>query len=252
MTALSATETERYARHLSLPQLGAAGQLKLKRAHVAIIGLGGLGSPAAFYLCAAGVGKLTILDHDAVSPSNLQRQILHTNDAVNTPKAASAEQRLKALNPATQIITVTEKLTADNACRLLSGCHVAVDATDNYAARFTVADAAAQLQIPMAHGAVKGFTGQVAVFAPHLGTPCYRCIFPPGTPMQEHDAATAAGIIGAHAGIVGSMQALETVKLIAGIPSPLLGAMLSIDTLRMRFTTVPLTKNPLCPCGQAG
>ncbi len=251
MTTLSAAETERYARHLSLPQLGADGQLKLKRAHVAIIGLGGLGSPVAFYLCAAGVGKLTILDHDAVSPSNLQRQILHTDDAVNTSKAVSAAQRLKALNPTTQIITVTEKLTSDNACRLLHGCLAAVDATDNYAARFTLADATAQLQIPMIHGAVKGFTGQAAVFAPHLGTPCYRCIFPQNTPMDEHDSATAAGIIGAHAGIIGSIQALETVKLIADIPSPLLGTMLSIDTLRMRFTTVPLTKNPQCRCRQA-
>ncbi len=250
MSPLSLSDAERYARHLSLPELGEEGQLKLKRAHVALIGLGGLGSPVAFYLTAAGVGRLTILDHDTVGLSNLQRQILHTEAALNTPKAHSAQARLTALNSTTQITPVAEKLTAANAAALLAGCDVIVDATDNFAARFTVADAAEQLGIAMVHGAVKGFTGQVAVFAPHFGTPCYRCLFTKNTPMEEEDTATTAGIIGAHAGIIGSIQALEAIKLIAGIKSPLLGAMLSIDTLRMRFTTIALNKNPACRCAK--
>ncbi len=250
MTPLSHSEKERYARHLTLPALGEEGQLKLKQGHVALIGLGGLGSPAAFYLAAAGVGRLTIIDHDTVGISNLQRQILHTEEALHTPKAASAQTRLKALNGGTRIIPVTEKLTAANAPALLAGCDVIVDAADNYAARFIMADAAEQLGIAMVHGAVKGFTGQVAVFAPHLGTPCYRCLFSENTPMEEEDTATAAGIIGAHAGIIGSIQALEAIKLLAGIKSPLQGAMLAADTLRMRFTTVPLVKNPACRCAK--
>ena len=193
---LTQEETERYARHLSLPELGEQGQYKLKRAHVALTGLGGLGSPAALY----------------------------------------------------RINTVHRRLTPENAVSLLEGCDLVLDASDNYAARFAMADAACTLRIPLVYGAVKGFIGQVAVFAPHQGTACYRCLFPADTPMQEKDTASAAGILGAHAGIIGCIQAMEALKYLAGIPSPLVGAMLSADTRRMRFTTIPLAPNPACRC----
>lgn len=245
---LTQEESERYARHLSLPELGEEGQEKLNRAHIALTGLGGLGSPAALYLAAAGVGRLTLIDPDSVSLSNLQRQILHATDAAGTAKTASAAKRLHALNPSVEIVTIRERLAPENALSLLESCDLAVDASDNYAARFAMADAACALRIPLVHGAVKGFIGQAAVFAPHEGTACYRCLFPENTPMQEEDTASAAGIMGAHAGIIGCLQALEALKYIAGIPSPLRGAMLSADTLRMRFTTVPLTPNPACKC----
>lgn len=182
---LTQEETERYARHLSLPELGEQGQYKLKRAHVALTGLGGLGSPAALYLAAAGVGRLTLIDPDEVCLSNLQRQILHATDAAGTAKTASAARRLYALNPSVRINTVHRRLTPENAVSLLEGCDLVLDASDNYAARFAMADAACTLRIPLVYGAVKGFIGQVAVFAPHQGTACYRCLFPADTPMQE-------------------------------------------------------------------
>ena len=249
---LTQEETERYARHLSLPELGEEGQEKLKRAHVALTGLGGLGSPAALYLAAAGVGSITLIDPDTVSLSNLQRQILHATDAEGTAKTASAARSLRALNPAVNVMEVRTRLTPENAGSLLEGCHLVLDASDNYAARFAMADAACALRVPLVYGAVKGFLGQVAVFAPHEGTACYRCLFPSGTPMEEEDTASAAGILGAHAGMIGCIQALEAVKYLAGIPSPLVGAMLSADTLRMRFTTVPLAPNPACKCQENG
>ena len=235
---LTQEETERYARHLSLPELGEQGQYKLKRAHVALTGLGGLGSPAALYLAAAGVGRLTLIDPDEVCLSNLQRQILHATDAAGTAKTASAARRLYALNPSVRINTVHRRLTPENAVSLLEGCDLVLDASDNYAARFAMADAACTLRIPLVYGAVKGFIGQVAVFAPHQGTACYT--------------ASAAGILGAHAGIIGCIQAMEALKYLAGIPSPLVGAMLSADTRRMRFSTIPLTPNPACRCRTSG
>ena len=249
---LTQEETERYARHLSLPELGEEGQQKLKRAHIALVGLGGLGSPAALYLAAAGVGRLTLIDPDAVTLSNLQRQILHATDSAGTAKTDSASCRLKALNPAVEITTATERLTPDNALALLEKCDLAVDASDNYAARFALADACAALRIPLVHDAVKGFIGQATVFAPHEGTACYRCLFPEETPMQEEDTASAAGILGAHAGIIGCIQALEALKALAGIPSPLRGGLLSADTLRMRFTVIPLHPSPTCKCRNGG
>ena len=215
---LTQEETERYARHLSLPELGEQGQYKLKRAHVALTGLGGLGSPAALYLAAAGVGRLTLIDPDEVCLSNLQRQILHATDAAGTAKTASAARRLYALNPSVRINTVHRRLTPENAVSLLEGCDLVLDASDNYAARFAMADAACTLRIPL------------------------------DTPMQEKDTASAAGILGAHAGIIGCIQAMEALKYLAGIPSPLVGAMLSADTRRMRFTTIPLAPNPACRC----
>lgn len=245
---LTQEETERYARHLSLPELGEEGQQKLKRAHVALVGLGGLGSPAALYLAAAGAGRLTLIDPDTVSLSNLQRQILHSADSAGAFKTASAASRLNSLNAGVQITAAAERLTPANAVPLLAECDLVVDASDNYAARFAMADAAAALRIPLVHGAVQGFIGQVAVFAPHEGTACYRCLFPEETPMQEEDTASAAGILGAHAGIIGCLQALEALKILAGIPSPLMGSLLSVDTLRMRFTTIPLHPAPGCKC----
>ncbi len=163
-------------------------------------------------------------------------------------KTASAARRLYALNPSVRINTVHRRLTPENAVSLLEGCDLVLDASDNYAARFAMADAACTLRIPLVYGAVKGFIGQVAVFAPHQGTACYRCLFPADTPMQEKDTASAAGILGAHAGIIGCIQAMEALKYLAGIPSPLVGAMLSADTRRMRFTTIPLAPNPACRC----
>lgn len=155
------------------------------------------------------MGRLTLIDPDEVCLSNLQRQILHATDAAGTAKTASAARRLYALNPSVRINTVHRRLTPENAVSLLEGCDLVLDASDNYAARFAMADAACTLRIPLVYGAVKGFIGQVAVFAPHQGTACYRCLFPADTPMQEKDTASAAGILGAHAGIIGCIQAME-------------------------------------------
>lgn len=249
---LTQEETERYARHLSLPELGEEGQQKLKRRTSPWWASGGLVPPRPFTLPPPEWAGSPSLIRDAVTLSNLQRQILHATDSAGTAKTDSASCRLKALNPAVEITTATERLTPDNALALLEKCDLAVDASDNYAARFALADACAALRIPLVHGAVKGFIGQATVFAPHEGTACYRCLFPEETPMQEEDIASAAGILGAHAGIIGCIQALEALKALAGIPSPLRGGLLSADTLRMRFTVIPLHPSPTCKCRNGG
>lgn len=247
---LTPEETARYARQLVLPELGEEGQQKIKRAHVVLVGLGGLGSPVALYLAAAGVGTLTIIDPDEVALSNLQRQILHSTASTGQAKTISAAARIKDLNPAITLIPVQQKLTPSNATELLQQGNLVIDASDNYAARFAMAEAAATLHIPMIYGAVRRFQGQAALFAPHEGTPCYRCLFPEETSHEEEDTASAEGIMGAHAGIIGSIQALESLKKLAGIPSPLQGAMLSVDSLSLRFTLITLQTNPDCTCRQ--
>lgn len=245
---LSPQEQERYTRQIALPQIGEEGQLKLKKAKVAIIGLGGLGSPIAYYLAAAGVGSLVLIDPDVVGLPNLQRQILHTTDRVGELKVLSAKDRLEHLNPECEILAVPSKLETKNASALLDGCQLIVDACDNYATRFQISDIACQLGIPHLYGSVWQFMGQVALFDSKPGSPCYRCMFEENTSFQENDTASAAGILGAQPGLIGSIQALEAIKFLADISSPLQGAMLTVDSLKMRFTTIPLQPNQHCDC----
>lgn len=248
MLELSFEELDRYARQLTLPELGADGQLLLKKSRVAIVGLGGLGSPVALYLAAAGVGELVLIDPDHVGVSNLQRQILHSTSRVGQKKSESAEKILSDVNPFVKLFPVSERVGAENAQRIFHGCHAVIDASDNYATRFLLARITREMNIPMIYGAVMRFAGQVAVFAPHLGTACYECMFPDHSEEESSDTASAHGILGAHAGLVGSIQAMETIKVLVGIKSPLLGALLSIDSLRMRFSLIPLQSNPNCKC----
>ncbi|MDO4409709.1 MAG: HesA/MoeB/ThiF family protein [Akkermansia sp.] len=248
MLELSSEELDRYARQLSLQELGADGQLILKKSRVAIVGLGGLGSPVALYLAAAGVGELVLIDPDCVGVSNLQRQILHTTSRVGQKKSDSAQRMLSDVNPFVKLFPISERVDTENAQRIFHGCHAVVDASDNYATRFLLARITREMKIPMIHGAVMKFAGQVAVFAPHLGTACYECMFPDNSEMQSSDTASAHGILGAHVGLVGSIQAMETIKALVGIKSPLLGAMLSIDSLRLRFSLIPLQSNSNCNC----
>jgi molybdopterin/thiamine biosynthesis adenylyltransferase len=236
----------RYARHLSLPQIGEAGQEKLKASKVALIGLGGLGSPISLYLAAAGVGHLLVVDPDVVSESNLQRQVLHSTEDLGIPKIESAVKRLGGLNPGCHVETAAERLTPDNAQTLLKGCDLLIDASDNYAARFAISDASCALGIPFIYGAVRRFEGQVALLDPAHGTACYRCLFPSKEEADILDRESAQGLLGAMPGMIGATQSMEALKFLAGIKSPLYGSMLSVDTLTMRFRTIPLRPDPEC------
>ncbi|KQW86381.1 HesA/MoeB/ThiF family protein [Brevundimonas sp. Root1279] len=235
-------EIERYARHLVLAEIGGPGQQRLKAARVAIVGLGGVGSPAALYLAAAGVGALRLIDDDAVALSNLQRQILFTSDDLDRCKVQAAADRLDALNPHVEIEDAPERLTADNAAWLLEGCDLVLDGTDDFATRFAVSDACVAAGKPLVSGALGRWSGQVGVFS---GRPCYRCLVPEAPP----DAETCArvGVVGALAGVVGAMAALEAIKLITGAGEPLAGRLLLYDGLAGTARTVRVAADPTCP-----
>ncbi|HKJ22221.1 MAG TPA: molybdopterin-synthase adenylyltransferase MoeB, partial [Gammaproteobacteria bacterium] len=246
---LDAGARERYSRHLLLPEVGEAGQLKLMDSKVLLIGAGGLGSPAAFYLAAAGVGTLGIVDHDVVDRSNLQRQILHTEDRVATPKVASARQALEALNPQVKVIGHETKLDKDNVEQILSGYDVVVDGTDNLPARYLINDACVKLGIPNVHGAVYRFEGQLTVFWPANGArpgPCYRCMFPEPPPPEMAPSCAEIGVLGVLPGVVGLLQAVETLKLLLEIGDPLIGRILYYDALGARFSEFKVSPNPGC------
>lgn len=241
---------ERYARHLLLPQVGVAGQQTLLKSRVLVLGAGGLGAPAAFYLAAAGVGHLRIADDDVVERSNLHRQILHTDASVGMPKVLSARDRLLALNPHLDVDAVQVRVSADNVDALLDGVDVVLDGSDNFPLRYLLNDACLQHRIPLVYGAVERFTGQVSVFdagRQRGQAPCYRCLFPEPPPPEFAPNCSEAGVLGVLPGMVGLLQATEVLKLLLGIGEPLVGRLLSFDALGMRFRETRLRPDPACP-----
>jgi adenylyltransferase/sulfurtransferase len=246
---LSRDELRRYSRHLSLPEVGMAGQRKLRTASVLIIGAGGLGAPLGLYLAAAGVGTIGIVDHDVVEESNLQRQVIHSTAGVGTSKAKSAARRIGELNPAVNAVVYEERLTSDNAFATLKDYDVVVDGTDNFPTRYLVNDACVLLGKPNVYGSVYRFEGQASVFDARVG-PCYRCLFPEPPPPGAVPSCAEGGVLGVLPGIVGLIQATETIKRIVGIGESLVGRLLVFDALAMRFRELKLRKDPACPvCG---
>ncbi len=249
---LSPAELARYSRQLLLPELGVAGQAKLKAARVLVLGAGGLGSPAALYLAAAGVGTLGLADFDRVEAHNLQRQLLHDDTTVGQPKTASAAARLRTTNPLIRVVPHEGRVTAANALSLFAAYDVIVDGADNFPTRYLASDAAVLARRPLVFGSVHQFEGQVAVFAPHLGGPCHRCLFPTPPPTGTVPNCGEAGVLGALCGVIGSLQALETIKLLAGFGAPLVGRLLLADVLAPNFRTLALARDPNCAvCGRA-
>ena len=240
----------RYSRHFLLPEVGEEGQAKLLDAKVLMVGAGGLGSPSAYYLAAAGVGTMGIIDPDVVDLSNLQRQILHTNDRIGQPKTDSAKQTLQALNPDVRINTYQEKLTSENVMEIIKDYDIIVDGCDNFPTRYLVNDACVMVNKPNVHGSIFQFDGQASVFYPDKG-PCYRCLYPEPPPPGMAPSCAEAGVLGVLPGLIGAIQALETIKLILGKGENLVGKLLCFNTLSMEITTLNLRKDPDCPvCGE--
>lgn len=246
---------ERYSRHLLLPEVGPTGQQRLRDARVLIVGAGGLGSPAAYYLAAAGVGRLRIADDDVVERSNLQRQILHGEERIGQSKVSSAAQTLQALNPDIAIDAVAARVTADNVEALLDGVDVVIDGADNFATRYLLNDACVRQARPLVYGAVQRFEGQVSVFdaGRRRGqVPCYRCLFPAPPPPALAPNCAQAGVLGVLPGVIGLLQATEAIKLLLGLGESLAGRLLGFDALGMRFHELALPPDPDCPvCGAA-
>jgi sulfur-carrier protein adenylyltransferase/sulfurtransferase len=243
---LTAEQRNRYQRHLLLPEVDVEGQLKLLDAKVLLLGAGGLGSPAALYLAAAGVGTIGIVDMDVVDESNLQRQILHNVDRLGERKVDSAKKTLTALNPDVNVVTHDVRLGADNVVDILSGYDIVVDGADNFPVRYLLNDAALKLEIPVVHGSIFRFEGQVTVFKPHDG-PCYRCFLPEPPPPELAPSCAEAGVLGVLPGIVGSIQAVEAIKLILGIGDSLSGRLLAYDSLEQSFRTYKILRDSECP-----
>ena len=235
----------RYARHFTLPEVGEKGQAKLLDAKVLCIGAGGLGSPAAFYLAAAGVGTIGLIDHDVVDLSNLQRQILHTNDRVGMPKVESAQKTLNALNPEIKIIPLNERLSSENVLRIIKDFDIVVNGCDNFPTRYLINDACVMAKKPLVDGSIFQFEGQATVFYPDRG-PCYRCLFPEPPPPGAAPSCAEAGVLGVLPGLVGSVQALETIKLILDAGRPLIGRMMHFDTLSGEVRVLKLRRDPNC------
>src|SRR5213593_3307874 len=239
----------RYSRHFLLSEVGEAGQAKLLQAKVLMVGAGGLGSPSAYYLAAAGVGTLGIIDNDVVDISNLQRQILHANDRVGTPKVESAKKTLEALNPDVKVIPYNAKLTSENIMEIIKDYDLVVDGCDNFPTRYLVNDACVLAGKPNVHGSIFQFEGQATVFYPGKG-PCYRCLYPEPPPAEMAPSCAEAGVLGVLPGLVGCVQALETIKLILGKGQTLVGKLLCFNTLALEITTLNLKAHPACPvCG---
>ncbi|HET7294389.1 MAG TPA: molybdopterin-synthase adenylyltransferase MoeB [Vicinamibacteria bacterium] len=247
---LSREEIARYARHLIMPEVTIEGQRRLKAGKALLVGAGGLGSPAALYLAAAGVGRLGIVDFDVVDESNLQRQILHDTSWVGRPKLESARARLHALNPHIAIETVAAPLTSDNALEVMAGYDVIVDGTDNFETRYLTNDACYLLRKPNVYGSIFRFEGQASVFWPERG-PCYRCLYPEPPPPGLVPSCAEGGVLGILPGVIGAIQATEAIKILLGIGEPLVGRLLLYDALSMGFTELRLRRNPACPlCGE--
>lgn len=246
---LSRDELVRYGRHVSIPEVGLAGQRRLRASSVLIVGAGGLGSPAALYLAAAGVGRLGLVDHDRVELSNLQRQVLYDTDAVGTPKLASARARLTGLNPDVAVETFDTRMDSRNAFEILEGWDFVIDGSDNFPTRYLVNDACVMLGTPFAYGAILRFEGQASVFGAPDG-PCYRCLFRDPPPPGLVPNCAEAGVLGVLPGIVGSIQANEAIKWLTGIGDTLAGRLLLIDALRMEFRSLDIAPDPECAvCG---
>ena len=244
-------QVQRYARHIILPYIGGAGQRKLLDASVLCIGAGGLGSPVAMYLAAAGVGRLGILDFDRVDLTNLQRQIIHGTKDVGRSKVESAVDRLRDINPTIEIVPYDTLLTSENAFEILEPWDVIVDGTDNFPVRYLVNDATQMLGKPLVYGSIYQFEGQATVCMPGPETPCYRCLFPQPPPPGTVPSCAEGGVFGVLPGIIGSIQATEAIKLITGVGEPLVGRLLLFDALSMEFTTVKLRWDADCPvCGK--
>ena len=246
---LTPDQRNRYQRHLLLPEISDKGQQQLLDSKVLLLGAGGLGSPAALYLAAAGVGTLGIIDMDAVDSSNLQRQILHNLDRVGDRKVDSAKKTLTAMNPDVDVVTYDTRLGADNVLEIIDGYDVIVDGTDNFPTRYLVNDASLLKRIPVVHGSIFRFEGQVTVFDPYNG-PCYRCMIPEPPPAELAPSCAEAGVLGVLCGIIGSLQALEAIKVLLGLGDTLAGRLLAFDALDQTFRTFKVRRDPECPaCG---
>ncbi len=247
---MSETQSKRYSRHLLIPEVGEQGQLKLLDSRVLLIGAGGLGSPAAYYLAAAGVGTIGIIDFDVVDESNLQRQILHNTKRIGQYKAESARETIEALNPDVKVITHIEQLDETNVARIIADYDVILDGTDNFPTRYLLNDAALIANKPVVHGSVFRFEGQLTVFKPYEG-PCYRCLYPEPPPPELAPSCAEAGVLGVLPGIIGLLQATETIKLLLGIGDPLVGRLMTYDALAGEFSELRLYRDPACPaCGE--
>jgi molybdopterin/thiamine biosynthesis adenylyltransferase/rhodanese-related sulfurtransferase len=247
---MTEAQSKRYSRHLLIPEVGEAGQFKLLDSRVLLIGAGGLGSPAALYLAAAGVGTLGIIDADVVEDSNLQRQIIHNTQRIGQYKAESARQSIEALNPDVKVITYIERLDETNVARIIADYDVIIDGTDNFPTRYLLNDAAIIANKPVVHGSVFRFEGQLTVFKPNEG-PCYRCLYPEPPPPELAPSCAEAGVLGVLPGIIGLLQATETIKLLLGIGEPLVGRLLTYDALPGEFSELRLYRDPHCPaCGE--
>ena len=247
---LAPAQLERYSRHLLIPEVGIAGQTKLLRSKVLLIGAGGLGSPAAYYLAAAGVGTLGVIDADVVDATNLQRQILHSTERIGESKVDSARRTLEALNPDVHVVGYKERLTSANIDRIIADYDVIVDGADNFPTRYLLNDASVKWRKPVVHGSIYRFEGQVTVFKPFEG-PCYRCLFHEPPPPELAPSCAEAGVLGVLPGVIGTIQANETIKLLLGIGEPLIGRYLLFDALEGAFREVRLRRDPKCPaCGE--
>jgi molybdopterin/thiamine biosynthesis adenylyltransferase/rhodanese-related sulfurtransferase len=250
-TALSNEEIRRYSRHLIMPEVGMAGQRKLKEGSVLLIGAGGLGAPLALYLAAAGVGHIGLVDFDVVDESNLQRQIVHGTATLGVAKTESAKARLRDLNPAVEVTTYETQITSANALDLMRPYDIVVDGTDNFPTRYLTNDAAVMLGKPNIYGSIFRFEGQATVFSPRDGGPCYRCLYPEPPPPGLVPSCAEGGVLGVLPGVIGTIQATEAIKLLTGIGENLIGRLMLYDALAMRFRELKLRRDPACPvCGE--
>jgi len=248
---LSNDEIRRYSRHLILPEVGLAGQKKICSTSVLCIGAGGLGSPIAMYLAAAGIGKIGLVDFDAVDFSNLQRQIIHGTEDVGRPKTQSAKETINSINPNIEVVIHSTRITSENAFDLISPYDIIVDGTDNFPTRYLTNDACVLLKKPNAYGSIFRFEGQASVFAPHLGGPCYRCLYHEPPPPGMVPSCAEGGVLGVLPGIIGCIQATEILKLALGKGSSLIGRLLLFNALDMKFRELKLRRDPQCPlCGE--
>ena len=250
MVQLSNEEIRRYSRHLILPEVGLAGQKKIKSTSVLCIGAGGLGSPIAMYLAAAGIGKIGIVDFDTVDYSNLQRQILHTDADVGRSKAESAKETINGINPNVEVVIHNTRISSENALDLIRPYDIVVDGTDNFPTRYLTNDACVLLKKPNVYGSIFRFEGQASVFAPHLGGPCYRCLYPEPPPPGMVPSCAEGGVLGVLPGIIGCIQTNEILKLAIGKGTSLVGRLVLFDALKMKFSELKLRRDPQCPiCG---
>jgi sulfur-carrier protein adenylyltransferase/sulfurtransferase len=248
-SGMTREQRERYSRHTLLAEFGVEGQVKLLNAKVLLLGAGGLGSPTALYLAAAGIGTLGIVDDDEVDASNLQRQVIHTTDRVGTPKTESAKKSIEALNPDVDVIEHRTRLDADNILEIIKDYDIVVDGADNFPTRYLLNDASVRLRKPVVSASILAFDGQISTFVPFEG-PCYRCLYPTPPPAELAPSCGAAGVLGVMAGVMGLLQANEVIKLAAGIGEPLIGRLLLYEALGTRFTELKVRRDPECPvCG---